>query len=135
MLASGETTASGRLRACVSAGEALPEEVGKAWEKRFGVPIYDGIGSTEMLHIFLSNRPGALRCGTSGQAFEGYDLRLVDDDGTLLGDDEIGELVVRGPSAADGYWNQRKKTRLTFRGEWTHTGDKYMRLADGYYTY
>jgi len=135
MLASGGTTTSGRLRACVSAGEALPEEVGKAWEKRFGVPIYDGIGSTEMLHIFLSNRPGALRYGTSGQAFEGYDLRLVDDDGTLLGDDEIGELVVRGPSAAEGYWNQREKTRLTFRGEWTHTGDKYMRSADGYYTY
>ena len=99
------------------------------------MPILDGIGSTEMLHIFLSNRPGAVRYGTSGQAFAGYDLKLVDDDGSVLGDGEIGELVVCGPTAAEGYWNQRQKTRLTFRGEWTHTGDKYMRSADGYYTY
>jgi 4-hydroxybenzoate-CoA ligase len=135
MLAGSETDAGGNLRFCVSAGEALPEDIGTAWEARFGVPILDGIGSTEMLHIFLSNKPGAVRYGTSGKAFEGYDLRLVDDDGTLLGDDEIGELVVRGPTAAEGYWNQREKSRLTFRGEWTHTGDKYMRSADGYYTY
>jgi benzoate-CoA ligase family protein len=135
MLAGAHKDAGGRLRYCVSAGEALPEEVGKAWEARFGVPILDGIGSTEMLHIFLSNRAGAVRYGTSGQPIPGYDLRLVDDDGTLLSDGEIGELVVRGPTAAEGYWNQREKTRLTFRGEWTHTGDKYMRSADGYYTY
>ena len=135
MLAGDYKDAGGNLRYCVSAGEALPEEVGKAWEARFGVSILDGIGSTEMLHIFLSNRAGAVRYGTSGTAMPGYDLRLVDDDGTLLGDDEIGELVVRGPTAAEGYWNQRQKTRLTFRGEWTHTGDKYMRSADGYYTY
>ena len=131
----GEADTGGNLRYCVSAGEALPEEIGKAWEARFGVPILDGIGSTEMLHIFLSNHPGAVRYGTSGQPIPGYDLRLVDDDGTLPGDGEIGELVVRGPTAAEGYWNQREKTRLTFRGEWTHTGDKYMRSADGYYTY
>ena len=135
MLASGHTETGDNLRACVSAGEALPEEVGKAWEKRFEVEILDGIGSTELLHIFLSNRSGAVRYGTSGQAFAGYDLRLVDDDGSDLGDGEIGELVVRGPTAAEGYWNQRAKTRLTFRGEWTHTGDKYIRSADGYYTY
>ncbi len=135
MLASGETDAGGNLRACISAGEALPQEVGKAWEQRFGVEILDGIGSTEMLHIFLSNRSGAVRYGTSGNAVPGYDLRLVDDDGSELGDGDIGELVVRGPTAAEGYWNQREKTRLTFRGEWTHTGDKYMRSPDGYYTY
>jgi 4-hydroxybenzoate-CoA ligase len=135
MLASGETDTGGNLRACVSAGEALPQEVGKAWEQRFGVEILDGIGSTEMLHIFLSNRSGAVRYGTSGNAMPGYDLRLVDDEGSELGDGEIGELVVRGPTSAEGYWNQREKTRLTFRGEWTHTGDKYMRSADGYYTY
>ncbi len=135
MLADSESDAGGNLRYCVSAGEALPEEIGKAWEARFGVPILDGIGSTELLHIFLSNRAGAVRYGTSGNAIAGYDLRLVDDDGSLLGDDEIGELVVRGPTAAEGYWNQREKSRLTFRGEWTHTGDKYMRSADGYYTY
>ncbi|MCA8929890.1 MAG: benzoate-CoA ligase family protein, partial [Alphaproteobacteria bacterium] len=107
----------GRLRLCVSAGEALPEEVGKAWEKRFGVEILDGIGSTEMLHIFLSNRANAVRYGTSGQPLPGYDLRLVDDDGTELGDGAIGELLVRGPTAAEGYWNQREKTRRTFAGE------------------
>jgi 4-hydroxybenzoate-CoA ligase len=135
MLATGEDDAGGRLRACVSAGEALPPEVGRAWSKRFGVDILDGIGSTEMLHIFLSNRPGAVRYGTSGQPIPGYDLRLVDDDGTELGDDAIGELLVRGPTAAEGYWNQREKTRRTFAGEWTHTGDKYVRSADGYYTY
>lgn len=131
----GEMETGGNLRACVSAGEALPEEVGKAWEKRFGVEILDGIGSTEMLHIFLSNRPGAVRYGTSGQPIPGYDLRLVDDDGTELGEGAIGELLVRGPTAAEGYWNQREKTRRTFAGEWTRTGDKYMRSADGYYTY
>jgi len=135
MLASGQSDTGGNLRACISAGEALPQEIGKAWEKRCGVEILDGIGSTEMLHIFLSNRPGAVRYGTSGNAIPGYELRLVDDDGTDLGDGEIGELVVRGPTAAEGYWNQRQKTRLTFRGEWTHTGDKYIRSADGYYTY
>ena len=84
MLAGGETDAGGNLRYCVSAGEALPEDIGTAWEARFGVPILDGIGSTEMLHIFLSNRPGAVRYGTSGQAFAGYDLKLVDDDGLSL---------------------------------------------------
>ncbi len=131
----GKTDTGGRLRACISAGEALPEEVGKAWEKRFGVEILDGIGSTEMLHIFLSNRPGAVRYGTSGQPIPGYDLRLVDDDGTELGEGAIGELLVRGLTAAEGYWNQREKTRRTFAGEWTRTGDKYMRSADGYYTY
>jgi 4-hydroxybenzoate-CoA ligase len=126
---------SQRLRWCVSAAEALPEHVGTEWKKRFGVDILDGLGSTEMLHIFLSNQPGKLRYGTSGTAVPGYDLRLVDDKGADLPDGEPGELLVRGPTAADGYWNQREKSRRTFEGEWTRTGDIYVRDADGMYRY
>ncbi len=126
---------SAKLRLCVSAGEALPEEVGKTWKQRMGVDILDGIGSTEMLHVFLSNRPGDIRYGTSGKAFDGYRLRLVDDDGLEPGTGEIGELLVSGGSAADGYWNQREKSRATFEGAWTRTGDKYFQDDDGYYHY
>ena len=100
-----------------------------------GVDILDGIGSTEMLHIFLSNQPGDVRYGTSGRAVPGYDLRVVDADGAPVPDGEPGELLVRGDSAADGYWNQRAKSRRTFQGEWTWTGDKYIREPDGYYRY
>jgi 4-hydroxybenzoate-CoA ligase len=123
------------LRLCTSAGEALPKDVGESWKAKFNVDIIDGIGSTEMLHIFLSNRPDDIRYGTSGKEFEGYRLRLVDDDGKDLGNDEIGELLVNGSSAADGYWNQREKSRATFAGVWTHTGDKYTRDREGYYHY
>ena len=126
---------SKRLRWCVSAAEALPEHVGTEWKKRFGVDILDGIGSTEMLHIFVSNQRDKLRYGTSGVAVPGYDLRIVDDKGADVPDGELGELLVRGPSAAEGYWNQREKTRRTFAGEWTHTGDIYVRDADGMYRY
>ncbi len=126
---------SRRLRLCVSAGEALPEHIGRAWEERFGVEIIDGLGSTEMLHIFISNRPGAVRYGTSGTPVPGYEAKLMDDDGSEVGVGAIAELVVSGPSAAEGYWNQREKSRRTFAGEWTRTGDKYTRDADGYYTY
>jgi len=105
------------------------------WRDRVGSDILDGIGSTEMLHIFLSNRPGDIRYGSTGKAVPGYELRVVDETGNDVGNGESGELVVRGPSAADGYWNQRGKSRLTFRGEWTHTGDTYTRDADGYYRY
>ena len=126
---------SPRLRCCVSAGEALPEQIGLAWRRRFGVDILDGLGSTEMLHIFLSNAPGDLRYGTSGRAVPGYELRLVDEHGREAAQGEIGELLVRGPSAPEGYWNQRDKSRRTFEGEWTRTGDKYVRDADGRYTY
>lgn len=126
---------SDRLRLCVSAGEALPAEVGQRWEKRFGVEILDGLGSTEMLHIFLCNPPGKRRYGTSGIAVPGYDLMIVDEHGHPVADGEIGELLVRGPSSALGYWNQRAKSRHTFRGAWTATGDKYSREADGYYVY
>jgi 4-hydroxybenzoate-CoA ligase len=131
----GPGASSDRLRTCISAGEPLPEHVGFRWRERVGCDILDGIGSTEMLHIFLSNRPDDIRYGTTGKAVPGYELRIVGEDGADAADGEQGELVVRGPSAADGYWNQREKSRLTFRGEWTHTGDTYTRDGDGYYRY
>ena len=124
---------SDRLRLCVSAGEALPEDVGKRWRQRFGVDILDGVGSTEMLHIFLSNRPDDVNYGTSGVAVPGYRLRLVDEAGTDVPRGEIGELLVEGESAASGYWNQREKSRATFAGPWTWTGDKYYQDEQGYY--
>ncbi len=123
------------LRVCTSAGEALPAEIGKRWTEAYGCEILDGIGSTEMLHIFLSNRPGKVRYGTTGQAVPGYELRIVGDDGRECGPGEIGELQISGPSAALMYWNNRSKTKATFAGEWTRSGDKYTRDADGYYTY
>jgi len=131
----GKGAGSDRLRLCVSAGEALPKHVGERWREVVGVDIIDGIGSTEMLHIFVSNRPGDVRYGTSGKPVPGYDAKILGEDGHELGADEIGELVVRGPSAAESYWNQRGKSRHTFAGEWTYTGDKYTRAADGYYVY
>ncbi len=118
---------SPRLRLCISAGEPLPEHIGTAWKKRFGVDILDGLGSTELLHIFISNRPDDIVYGTTGYEVPGYDLRLLDEHDHEVGDDEIGELYVRGPTAADGYWSQREKSRRTFLGEWTRTGDKYVR--------
>jgi benzoate-CoA ligase len=123
------------LRVCTSAGEALPAEIGERWTREYGCEILDGIGSTEMLHIFLSNRPGKVRYGTTGQPVPGYELRIVGDDGHECGDGEIGELQISGPSAAIMYWNNRSKTKSTFAGEWTRSGDKYTRDADGYYTY
>jgi 4-hydroxybenzoate-CoA ligase len=126
---------SARLRRCISAGEALPESVGNRWRQTVGVDILDGIGSTEMLHIFLSNRPDRLRYGTSGVPVPGYEVRIVDEAGNDTPDGESGALLVRGPSAAEGYWNQRQKSRATFLGEWTHTGDTYLRDADGFYRF
>jgi len=126
---------SARLRLCISAGEALPADVGKSWKRRMGTDVIDGIGSTEMLHIFLSNRPDDVCYGTSGKEFEGYKLRLVDEKGEEVSVGEIGELLVCGDSAADGYWNQREKSRATFAGIWTHTGDKYFRDENNYYHY
>ena len=120
-----------KLRCCISAGEALPEDVGKGWENLSGCEILDGVGSTEMLHIFLSNKPNDVVYGTSGTAVPGYEIRLVDDEGRDIGDGEVGELLVNGNSAAADYWNQREKSRKTFEGEWTHTGDKYERREDG----
>ena len=123
------------LRRCTSAGESLPEDLGKRWSEHFGVEILDGIGSTEMLHIFLSNRPGDVRYGTTGKPVPGYELKLTDDAGNPTPDGEIGDLWIGGPSAAKEYWNQRDKTRATFQGWWTRSGDKYRIDPDGYYIY
>jgi len=123
------------LRRCISAGEALPEEIGKRWEEITGTEILDGVGSTEMLHIFLSNAPGDVEYGTSGTAVPGYEVRLVDDSGSAVKQGEVGEMLVRGGSAAADYWNQRAKSRDTFEGNWTRTGDKYEQRADGRYIY
>ena len=123
------------LRTCISAGEALPMEIGRKWKQIWGVDIMDGVGSTEMLHIFLSNRSGDVEYGTSGTAVPGYDVRLVDDAGADVGVGGIGELLVRGKSAAADYWNKRDKSRATFEGEWTRTGDKYELSAAGRYIY
>ncbi len=133
--AMGRGAGSERLRLCISAGEALPAQVGERWREVSGVDVLDGIGSTEMLQTFLSNRPGEVRYGSTGKAVPGYDLKLVDDNGAELPPGEIGELVVRGPSAGEGYWNHRRKSRRTFAGEWTFTGDKFYRDGDGYYFY
>ncbi|GAB4172155.1 MAG: benzoate-CoA ligase family protein [Rhodocyclaceae bacterium] len=124
-----------RLRRCTSAGEALPAEIGKRWQQHFGVDILDGIGSTEMLHIFLSNRPDDVRYGTTGKPVPGYELRLVNDDGNPVARGEIGELQINGPTAALMYWNNRAKSLATFHGPWTRSGDKYVEDADGYYVY
>jgi 4-hydroxybenzoate-CoA ligase len=124
-----------RLRVCTSAGEALPESVGNNWKNRFGVDILDGVGSTELLHIFLSNAPGDIKYGCSGRPVPGYKVRLVSEAGVDVADGEVGELLVDAPSAGEGYWNQRSKSRQTFEGHWTRTGDKYTRDVEGRYTF
>ena len=128
------------LRLVSSAGEALPAELGERFKAHFGVDIVDGIGSTEMLHIFLSNKPGQVRYGTTGWPVPGYEIELRGDDGKPLplnadGSSEPGDLYIHGPSAAMMYWGNRQKTQDTFQGGWTKSGDKYIRNADGTYTY
>jgi benzoate-CoA ligase len=123
------------LRVCTSAGEALPREVGERFSAHFGADILDGIGSTEMLHIFLSNSPDDIRYGTTGKPVPGYDLELRHEDGSKAGPGEVGDLFIRGPSAALMYWTNRDKTRATFQGEWVKSGDKYVMDEQGYYTY
>ena len=123
------------LRMCSSAGEALPSEIGHRFERHFGCAIVDGIGSTEMLHVFLSNRPGDVRYGTTGKPVEGYEIELRGEDGRPVADGEVGDLFIKGPSAALMYWGDREKSRETFQGGWTRSGDKYVRDGDGYYTY
>lgn len=123
------------LRVCVSAGEPLPRHVGERWRERFGCDILDGIGSTEMLHIFLSNRPGDVRYGTTGRPVPGYEMKLIGDDGEPVAGEDEGALWVSGPTAAIGYFNERARSLQTFHGPWTRTGDRYARDADGYYTY
>lgn len=123
------------LRMASSAGEALPAEIGQRFTAHFGVEIIDGIGSTEMLHIFLSNLPGQVRYGTTGWPVPGYEVELRGDDGHAVPDGETGDLYIKGPSAALMYWGNRDKSRDTFQGAWTKSGDKYVRNADGTYTY
>ena len=123
------------LRLVSSAGEALPADLGERFKQHFGVDIVDGIGSTEMLHIFLSNRPGQVRYGTTGWPVPGYEIELRGDDGQSVPDGEPGDLYIHGPSSAMMYWGNRAKTRETFQGGWTKSGDKYIRNADGTYTY
>ncbi|HYL18982.1 MAG TPA: benzoate-CoA ligase family protein [Burkholderiales bacterium] len=123
------------LRICTSAGEALPADIGRRWTERFGVEILDGIGSTEMLHIFISNRPGDVRYGTTGKPVPGYEIRLVDEHGKAVATGELGELQINGPTSAIHYWNNRARSLATFVGPWTRAGDKYSVDKDGYYTY
>jgi 4-hydroxybenzoate-CoA ligase len=126
---------SQRLRLCFSAGEPLPPHIGEGWKQRYGIDICNGVGSTEMGHLFLTNLPNAVEYGTSGVPVDGYDMRLVDPSGQDVADGDIGELLARGPSTALGYWNQRERTLRTFEGAWMHTGDKYVRRPDGVYSY
>lgn len=137
LLASKDLPGQGEhaMRLCVSAGEALPEELLNRWRKRVGPEILDGLGSTEMLHIFLSNRIDEVHPGSSGKAVPGYELRLINDEGELCNPGEMGILEVSGPTAAIMYWNQRAKSVDTFRGPWTRTGDKYVADENGVYTY
>jgi len=123
------------VRQGVSAGEPLPASVFERFRDRFGVEILDGIGSTEALHIFLSNRPGAVRPGTSGTPVPGYEVRIVDDSGDEVTLGDTGHLLVRGESLATGYWCRTALNRRTFLGEWMRTGDVYTRSDDGVYTY
>jgi benzoate-CoA ligase family protein len=123
------------LRCCISAAEPLPLETWLRWYNKFGLPILDGIGSTEMLHIFCSNTPHAMRPGSSGKPVPGYELRLVDEAGTPISAGDSGILQVRGQSASVGYWRQRAKTQSTMIGEWIATGDRYRRDRDGFYWY
>ena len=123
------------LRMASSAGEALPADLGERFTAHFGIEIIDGIGSTEMLHIFLSNLPGKVRYGTTGWPVPGYEVELRGDDGRTVPDGDTGDLYIKGPSAALMYWGNREKSRETFQGAWTKSGDKYVRNADGTYTY
>jgi benzoate-CoA ligase len=137
MLASPALPARGdtALRLASSAGEALPADIGQRFQRHFGVDIVDGIGSTEMLHIFLSNRPDQVRYGTTGWPVPGYQIALRGETGGPVPDGEPGELFIQGPSAALMYWGNRQKSRDTFQGHWTQSGDKYVKNSDGTYTY
>jgi benzoate-CoA ligase len=128
MLASQQLPPKGQLalRLCNSAGEALPEEIARRWHERTGVDIVDGIGSTEMLHIFISNRPGRIRHGTLGLPVPGFEAKVVNEDGNPVPVGEIGDLIVRGSTSAKFYWNQRERSRNTFQGQWTRTGDRFL---------
>ena len=128
-------TCLGRVRMCVSAGEPLPKPIFERWRDRFGVEILDGIGSTEILHIFISNRPGRAKAGSTGEIVPGYEAKIVGDDGAEVPTGEIGNLLIRGDSIAAGYWNKHAHTKQTFLGEWINTHDKFRMDQDGYFWY
>ncbi|MBF0392342.1 MAG: benzoate-CoA ligase family protein [Alphaproteobacteria bacterium] len=123
------------VRLCVSAGEALPADIFRRWRERTGLDILDGIGSTELLHIFISNRVGSIRPGSSGTMVPGYEARIVDENDREVPIGESGKLLVKGKSAAAYYWRNPEKTATTMLGEWLNTGDTYSRDAEGYYLY
>ncbi len=123
------------LRLCVSAGESLPAELFNRWRDRFGVEILDGIGSTEILHIFISNRAGAVRPGSTGLLVPGYQALIADEQGQPVPQGEIGNLLIAGDSTCSQYWNKHERTRNTIMGAWIATGDKYHQDADGYFWY
>jgi len=125
----------GRVRMCVSAGEPLPKPIYDKWLERFGVEILDGIGSTEILHIFISNRPGRVKPGSTGEIVPGYEARIIDDAGNDTPPGETGTLLIKGDSIASGYWNKHEQTKDTFRGEWINTHDKFRMDEDGYFWY
>ncbi len=125
----------GRVRMCVSAGEPLPSHLFEKWEERFGVQILDGIGSTEILHIFISNRPGHARAGSTGQIVEGYQARILDDQGVEVPPRTVGTLMIKGDSIATGYWNKHEQTKDTFCGQWINTHDKFLVDEDGFFWY
>ncbi|HSF22923.1 MAG TPA: benzoate-CoA ligase family protein, partial [Blastocatellia bacterium] len=129
--AKGGALNTSKLRLCLSAGEALPARIFEDWQREFGLTILDGIGSTEMLHIFISNREGKARGGSSGKTIPGYAARLVDDH--LLEVEGLGDLWVRGSSATVGYWNRPELTRETIQDGWVRTGDIYRREQDGFF--
>ena len=135
MLAHGGEPDTSSIRVYVSAGEALPKPLFQRWKARFGQEILDGIGSTEIGYIAISNFAGRARPGTSGEVIPGYEAKVVDGEGQRLPPGEIGDLLVRGPSTALGYWNNRAATKRTFRGEWVFTGDRYSVDAEGYHMY
>jgi benzoate-CoA ligase len=135
LLADDALTRPPALRVSTSAGEALPRDLGERWRERMGSDILDGIGSTEMLHIYLSNRPGDVRYGTTGTVVPGYALKILDEHGLPVAAGETGDLWVSGPSSAIAYWNKRELSRATFQGAWTRTGDHYRADAEGYYVY
>jgi benzoate-CoA ligase len=123
------------LRLCNSAGEALPEDIARRWRERTGIDIVDGIGSTEMLHIFISNRPDRIRYGTLGQPVPGYETKIVDEEENLVAAGEAGDLLVRGSTSAKFYWNQHARSRATFVGPWTRTGDRFRVNENGDYVF
>lgn len=135
ILASIDGPVPTRLRLCVSAGEALPDHIGREWETNFNVSILDGIGSTEMLHIYLSHDGNNDYYGTTGIPVPGYEIKLVDEKGESVSPGEVGELLVKGPSVASGYWQLPDKTRSVFQDGWLHSGDKYIQNEKGFYVY